>query len=124
MQFNDCIICFYQSIHYAVYNINLKFSYFPRWSLFLRSLKPCDLLYITKSHNTILSLCTHCNNHIILTFLLFKYTKITCNMKRNRTVFYFKYKQHSMECMWRQRGVFVYDSKVTRGKGEAHVALY
>ena len=40
-----------------------------------------------------------------------------------------KYRRHSKECMWRQRGHFymvfnVYDSKVTRGKGEAHVALY
>ena len=40
-----------------------------------------------------------------------------------------KYRQHSKECMWRQRGHFymvfhVYDSKVTWGKGEAHVALY
>ena len=40
-----------------------------------------------------------------------------------------KYRRHFNECMWRQRGHFymisnVYDSKVTRGKGEAHVALY
>ena len=39
-----------------------------------------------------------------------------------------KYRRHSKECMWRQQGHFyivfnVYDSKVTRGKGEAHVAL-
>ena len=40
--------------------------------------------------NTFVSLCTRCNNHIILTFLLFKYTKITCNTKWNRTVLYFK----------------------------------
>ena len=40
-----------------------------------------------------------------------------------------KYRWHSKECMWHQRGHFymvfnVYDSKVTRGKGEAHVTLY
>ena len=40
-----------------------------------------------------------------------------------------KYRQHSKECMWHQRGHFfmgfnVYDSKVTSGKGGAHVALY
>ena len=40
-----------------------------------------------------------------------------------------KYRRHSKECMWRQPGHFymvfnVYDSKVKRGKGEAHVALY
>ena len=41
----------------------------------------------------------------------------------------YEYRRHSKECMWRQRGHFymvfkVYDSKVIRGKGEAHVALY
>ena len=41
----------------------------------------CDLLYITKSHETFVLLCTRCNNHIIFTFLLFKYTKITCDTK-------------------------------------------
>ena len=50
----------------------------------------CDLLYITKSHDTFVSLWTLCNNHILLTFLLFKYNKITCDTKWNRTVFYFK----------------------------------
>ena len=40
-----------------------------------------------------------------------------------------KYRRHSKKCMWRQRGHFymvfyVYDSEVTRGTGEAHVALY
>ena len=50
----------------------------------------CDLLHITKSYDYFVSLCTPCNNHIILTFLLFKYTKITCDTKWNRTVLYFK----------------------------------
>ena len=35
----------------------------------------CDFIwYITKTHDTFVSPCTRCNNHIILTFLLFKYT--------------------------------------------------
>ena len=42
------------------------------------------------SLNLLVSLCTHCNNHLILTFLLFKYTKIICDTKWNRTVLHFK----------------------------------
>ena len=39
-----------------------------------------------------------------------------------------KYRQHSKVCMWRKPGHFymvlnMYDSKVTRGKREAHAAL-
>ena len=41
---------------------------------------------MTKSHDTFVSQCTRCNNHIIL----FKYTKIICDTKWNRTVLYFK----------------------------------
>ena len=82
-----------------------QYGQFPRkcWKLlltapvrdlisFVSQLSPVYTLWFTKSYDTFVSLCTRCNSHIILllTFLLFKYTKIICDTKWNRTVLYLK----------------------------------
>ena len=53
----------------------------------------CDLLYITKSYDTFVSLCTRYNNHIILTFFtvqinqnhmrheMFYFENVACDLK-------------------------------------------